>query len=84
MNLSGRRQSSNVEDRRGKGGKIAGFGIGGGIVAVILALLLGGNPSDLLQQFSGSGQTENTEYVPTEQEKEFEVFLNSTCKCNTR
>ena len=33
MDLSGRRRSTNVEDRRGKsGGKIAGFGIGGAII----------------------------------------------------
>ena len=29
MKLNGRRESSNVEDRRGKGGAVAGIGIGG-------------------------------------------------------
>ena len=37
MNLKGRRQSTNVDDRRGKGGKIA---LGGGIVGVIIAGLM--------------------------------------------
>ena len=77
MNLSGRRQSSNVEDRRGKGGKIAiGGGIGGVIIAAVLALLLGKDPSSALQQLGETQQSANTEYVPTEQEKEFEVFAS--------
>ena len=75
MNLNGRRQSSNVDDRRGKGGKMA---IGGGIVGVIIAglmlLLNGGDPSEVVQQaLNGQmGQTEN--YTPTAQEEEFAVF----------
>ena len=74
MDLTGRRQSNNVEDRRGKGGKIAGgVGIGGALIAVIFALFMGGAPSEVIQQL-GSQTTENTEYVATEQEKQFEVF----------
>ncbi len=74
MDLTGRRQSNNVEDRRGKGGKIAGgVGIGGALIAVIFALFMGGDPSEVIQQL-GSQTTENTEYVATEQEKQFEVF----------
>lgn len=75
MNLNGRRQSTNVDDRRGKGGKMA---IGGGIVGVIIAglmlLLNGGDPSEVVQQaLNGQmGQTEN--YTPTAQEEEFAVF----------
>ena len=53
MRWQGRRQSDNVEDQRGRGGrglKIGG-GIGGiGIVIAILYFLLGGNPSDITQQ----------------------------------
>lgn len=76
MNLSGRRQSSNVEDRRGKGGKIAvGGGIGGAIVIALIAILMGKDPSSALQQL-GSQTTEETEFVATEQEKEFEVFAS--------
>ena len=74
MDLSGRRKSTNVEDRRGKGGKIAlGGGIGGALIAVIMALVMGGDPSEALQQLS-SQTSENTEYVATEQEKQFEDF----------
>jgi len=52
MRWQGRRQSDNVEDRRGAGGrglKIGG-GVGGiGIVIAILYFLLGGNPSEITQ-----------------------------------
>ena len=76
MNLSGRRQSNNVEDRRWKGGKIAvGGGIGGAIVIALIAILMGKDPSSALQQL-GSQNTEETEFVATEQEKEFEVFAS--------
>lgn len=73
MNLSGRRLSTNVEDRRGKGGKVAGLGIGGVIIAGLIALLLGGNPSDVMQQL-GSQSTGAEAYEPTEQEEQFKTF----------
>ncbi|MBP5190416.1 MAG: neutral zinc metallopeptidase, partial [Bacteroidales bacterium] len=73
MDLSGRRKSTNVEDRRGNGGKIAGVGIGGALIAVLLALFMGGDPSEVVQQL-GSQTAGNSEYVATEQEKEFEDF----------
>ncbi len=46
MLWKGRRQSSNVEDRRGSGGWVAGGGIGGVIIA-LLFYLLGGDSADL-------------------------------------
>lgn len=73
MDLSGRRRSTHVDDRRGKGGKIAGLGIGGVVIAALLTLLLGGDPSEAFQQLT-SQNAGNTEYVPTEQEEEFRVF----------
>ncbi|MBR1549792.1 MAG: zinc metallopeptidase [Bacteroidales bacterium] len=76
MNLNGRRQSTNVDDRRGKGGKIAiGGGIGAVIIAAVMALLNGGNVGDVAQQVistATSGQTES--YTPSAQEEEFAVF----------
>ncbi len=75
MDLSGRRRSTNVEDRRGKSaGKIAGVGIGGAIIAGLIALLLGGNPSEVMQQISSQQQTQQTEYTPTEQEEQLREF----------
>ncbi len=49
MRWQGRRQSDNVEDRRGIGGRaVAGGGIGTLIIA-LLYMFLGGNPSDVIQ-----------------------------------
>jgi hypothetical protein len=50
MQWQGRRQSGNVEDRRGVSGKqmAGGLGIGGVIIAILFALL-GGNPEDVSQ-----------------------------------
>lgn len=73
MDLSGRRRSTNVDDRRGKsGGKIAGVGIGGAIIAALIAFLMGGDPTEVVQQLGG--QQTHTEYVPSEQEEQFRVF----------
>ena len=74
MHPNGRRQSSNYEDRRGKGGgKIAGLGIGGVIIAGLIALLLGGNPTEVIQQL-GSQSTQTEEYTPTAQEEQLKTF----------
>ena len=75
MDLNGRRQSTNVEDRRGKGsaGKIAGLGGGGAIIVALIMLFLGKDPSQVIEQVSSSGmQTE--QYTPTAQEEEFKTF----------
>ena len=57
MKWIGRRQSGNVEDRRGfSGGKIA---IGGGligIVYIVINLLMGGDPGNVLNQFQEQTQ----------------------------
>ena len=51
MRLDGRRESSNVDDRRRlSGGSKAGMGIGGIVIAALLAWVMGGNPLDALQQ----------------------------------
>ncbi len=52
MDWRGRRESDNIEDRRGiTGGHVAFGGIGGLIIAAII-YFLGGNPSQVLQQDS--------------------------------
>lgn len=77
MRLNGRRQSSNFDDRRGRGigsGLKIGGGIGAVIVAAIIAWISGGNPLDVLMQnagqitYDGSGQS--AAYTPTAQEEE--------------
>lgn len=78
MNLDGRRESKNVDDRRGmKTSTKAGMGIGGVLIAGLLALLLGGDPSSILQQLSAGSATtttENTEYVASAEEQELASF----------
>lgn len=78
MRLDGRRQSSNVEDRRGSRGgfplKAGGMGIGGLIILGILTWVMGGNPLSVLNggaSLVGDGQTE---YVASEQEQELADF----------
>lgn len=58
----GQRQSDNVEDRRGMGG--GGLAIGGGlggIVLLVIALLLGADPRQLLQQSPGEAPSAGTQ-----------------------
>lgn len=76
MKLNGRRQSTNFEDRRGKssGAKIAGLGGGGAIIVAIIMLLMGRNPSEVIQQVA-SDQMQTTEaYTPTEAEEQLKTF----------
>ena len=48
MRLDGRRESSNVDDRRRTGGgTIAGVGLGGIVIVGLLTLLMGGNLGDV-------------------------------------
>jgi len=58
MRWKGRRQSTNVEDRRRLSGRGVAFGGGvGGIIIVALFLLLGGNPEEIQQQLFTEGET---------------------------
>ena len=88
MKLDGRRESSNVEDRRGSTGKIAGgLGIGGVIIVGLITLLRGGDLGDVFNNVSSmSGGTEvvqdgsQTEFTAEEQElaRFSKVILAST------
>ena len=61
MRLNGRRESSNVEDRRGlSGGQAAGLGIGGLVIVGLISMLLGVDPSSLMGMFGGGTTTEQT------------------------
>ncbi|MCW0484426.1 KPN_02809 family neutral zinc metallopeptidase [Gaoshiqia sediminis] len=78
MRYKGRRQSSNVEDRRGLSGRQIGFRGGiGTIVIVVIILLLGGDPQSLLNLFdTGQGFTESaTPYEPSAHEQELAEFV---------
>src|SRR5699024_2607116 len=79
MKWKGRRQSGNLEDRRGmsSGGKIAA---GGGIIAVVVLLLqfFGGETGQqlapIIEQFSNQSTQTVTERELTPQEKEIGEF----------
>lgn len=75
MKLGGRRESSNVEDRRGRVIKGGGLGIGGMIIVGLIIWLSGGNPLDVLKQQGIPGAQQTTEeYVPTAEEEEMAKF----------
>ena len=80
MNLNGRRQSNNIQDRRGGKGRLAlGGGIGAVIIAALIAWISGGNPLDVLMSNSGTllgGGASGTEYVPDAQDAELEAFTS--------
>ena len=80
MRLEGRRESTNVEDRRGKKTVAAAGGIGlGGIIIYLLISFLGGDPSAVMEQM-GSTQAQ-TEYVDDGTDySEVDVELMTFCK----
>ncbi len=61
------RRSTNVEDRRGMGGRgIAGLGGGAVIILALIALLTGTNPLELLEGTGTTGGVIDTSVSPTE------------------
>lgn len=80
MRLDGRRQSNNVDDRRGRrlsGGKLAGGGIVAVIVAAVFAWISGGNPLEVLTNQGGallSGDATEQTYTPSAEDEELAVF----------
>jgi uncharacterized protein len=79
MKWRGRRQSSNVEDRRGMGmgGKTAIGGGIGSIIVILLFTLLGGNPGDLTNNTpTTNGVNPNTPMNVSSQEEELADFVS--------
>ena len=78
MRLDGRRESQNVDDRRRSGGgKKAGIGIGGLVIAALITWMMGGNPLSVLTQADlGSILTEQSggSYEPTAEEEALAKF----------
>ncbi|WP_224996249.1 neutral zinc metallopeptidase [Cesiribacter sp. SM1] len=79
MRYKGRRSSSNVEDRRGMSrGKLAvGGGIGGAIM-IVLYLLLGGDPSAVIDQAGQDQNSASGTYEPTAEEQELYELVTVT------
>jgi predicted metalloprotease len=77
MLWKGRRQSENIEDRRGMTGRRVALGGGLGALAVtIIVLLLGGNPEEVMQNLQTSlpsGQEQAQ--VLTQEDKELGEFV---------
>ena len=79
MKLDGRRESSNVEDRRGmSGGTVAGLGLGGVALVAIITLLMGGNIGDVIKNVSNSGglggMQQEASYEPTPENEALAKF----------
>lgn len=84
MKMTGRRQSTNVDDRRGQSGgkglKIGG-GIGGVIIMFIIGLVMNGGDFsaalqnvDLSQVVTVDQSGQQVEYTPSQQEQELATF----------
>ena len=77
MRLTGRRESSNVDYRRRRGGsKKAGIGIGGLVIAALITWMMGGNPLSVLNQVDLSSVMtgQETAYEPTAEEEALAKF----------
>ena len=79
MKLDGRRESSNVDDRRRmSGGTVAGLGIGGIVMIAIITFLSGGNLGDVVnnvgQQMTQGQVVEQSDREFTKEEEELAKF----------
>lgn len=83
MKYKGREQSTNVEDYRGRsgGGRKIGTGLGcGAIVILLIAFLLGGNPSAILNQMEPATQAPRTNSQASGQSDELGEFAKVVLK----
>ena len=79
MKLDGRRESSNVEDRRRiGGGTVAGLGLGGVALVAIITFLMGGNLGDVVQNVQNAGgiggMQQESSYEPTAENEALAKF----------
>lgn len=79
MRLDGRRESTNVDDRRSRRGvKVGGgLGLGGLIIAGLITLLMGGDPADVIKmagEMGGNGNYTTETYIPTPEEEQLAKF----------
>lgn len=81
MRLNGRRQSDNIDDRRGRRAgfsmKAGGLGIGGMVIVGLIYWLMGGNPLEVLNGNVGSmlsSDPTETTYTPSAEEEELATF----------
>ena len=86
MNLDGRRESTNVEDRRGMSGGMKA-GLGGGIMGIVIALLAmfmgGGNMGDVLGNLGNMIQVEEQPTMREDGKVEFSEEATTPKWCFT-
>jgi uncharacterized protein len=76
MRWQGRRESSNVEDRRGTvPRKLVGGGLGT-LVIILLVWILGGNPLQFLNNMQVDTQTSESTYQSSPEENELKHFVS--------
>lgn len=78
MKWKGRQTSTNVEDQRGRGVKgVVGGGLGiAGIIIAIVVTLLGGDPSQVINQVQPQGSENQTSYSASAEEEELAQFVS--------
>ena len=85
MKLDGRRESTNVDDRRGRStaSTVGGIGLGGLIIVGLISLLLGKNPLQALQTvqeiqetMGGVTTSQDPNWQPSAQEQELAQFAS--------
>lgn len=80
MKWKGRTKSSNVEDQRGSSGMGMGgkgvLGGGLGIIVLIVFMLLGGDPGQIINQSQLNNSENEASYVQTAEEKELAEFVS--------
>lgn len=78
MKWKGRQTSTNVEDQRGRGVKgVVGGGLGiAGIIIAIIVTLLGGDPSQVINQVPPQGSENQTSYSASAEEEELAQFVS--------
>jgi len=69
------RQSENIEDRRGMGGGKIAIGGLGGVVVLILALIFGADPRQILEQLPQPGDGAQTSRAVNPEEEEVKQFV---------
>ncbi|MCA1576775.1 MAG: zinc metallopeptidase [Acidobacteria bacterium] len=75
MRWRGERQSTNIDDRRGIGGKVAVGGGLGTVIVIIIALLFGADPQQLLEQLpSNSPEQVQSSQPGSAEEEELKQF----------
>src|SRR5262245_63157019 len=79
MRWAGRRESGNIEDRRGMTAGRLGIGGGiGGLVVLVLYLFMGGDPEQLQQSLPGGPQETDRSgvaYTGTPEEEKLKHFV---------